>query len=231
MPFALFSQHEHAAALHVTPRDGLRDAHRLVAAFPLHRDLPLTCAPPFSMSSTDTTANCARNCGRPAPAPETHLVHAVVHAHALFERKRLAQQGRDQRQGQKAMRDRSAERRLALRPFRVEMYPLVIAGRLGKRSTAGLIDRQPVATTALPDQRPLGRCISECRCWRRAGRLMRLADCAAEHAHPRTVITVSPCWFFASHLVDTTPRSGLLADARLSITAFSPSSCRRRAPA
>jgi len=43
------------------------------------------------------------------------------------------------------MRDRAAERRLASRAFRVDVNPLMIAGRVGETVDASLVDLDPAA--------------------------------------------------------------------------------------
>src|SRR5258706_10487006 len=120
------------------------------------------------------------------------------------------------------MRDRTAERRLAFRALGVDVNPLMIAGRIGKTVDAGLIDRHPVADERFAAD-PRTQCAHASQ--RDVRHIIGRHDAAPGWRSPkspfeRTVITVSPCWFLPSHCVETMPRSGLLADTRLSSTVF-----------
>src|SRR5271168_4219794 len=112
------------------------------------------------------------------------------------------------------MRNRGAERRLAPRPFRIDVNPLMVARRRSKAVHARRIDCQPLADERLAaHQRAQCLSIEPCHValhaaapgWRKPN-----------SAFERTVITVSPCWLMPAHSVETMPRSGLLDDTRLS---------------
>ena len=81
---------------------------------------------------------------------ETHLVETVVHDQLAVREQRDERQAQvhEQRQRQKAVRDRAAERRLA-RPLGVDMDELVVERDVGEGVDAALIDEEPVGNAEL----------------------------------------------------------------------------------
>lgn len=115
------------------------------------------------------------------------------------------------------MRDRAAERRLAPRTLRIDVNPLVIAGRVGETVDATLIDLDPAARERLGADERTQRLRR--RDQRQRDVAHALAPCGSRNPKITllsTMITVSPAPLTPIHSVDTMPRSGLLADTRLS---------------
>ncbi|CAM2160804.1 hypothetical protein PT2222_90021 [Paraburkholderia tropica] len=128
------------------PRDEFGHAGRTLAAFALDRHVPhdLRAAAfdlaHFLHAEAPAHARIHRHRRR-----EAHAVHPIVHAHALTQRNRRLQQHRHERQREKAMCDRTAERRLAARALGVEVNPLMIAGGVGETLHARRAHGAPAA--------------------------------------------------------------------------------------
>ena len=105
----------------------------------------ITCTPPGT-SSTSTISHAMRR-ARPdrRRSGEADLVRPVVDAHRRARHpQELGQEQVRDRQRQVAVRDRAAERTV-LRPLRVDVDPLVVAGRVGEAVDPLLGDLDPVA--------------------------------------------------------------------------------------
>src|SRR5579883_1218752 len=128
----------------IRAEDDLGHADRLLAALALdhrgHRHLP----PAFELLDVlDLERRPHARAGRDGRR-EAHAVQAVVDAHASRARHDLVRRDRDQGQRQVAVRDRAAERPL-LGALRVDVDPLVVAGRVRERVDARLGHLEPRA--------------------------------------------------------------------------------------
>ena len=120
--------------LRAVTKKQLGDAHRLGSALPLERHgvgglLPARHVVDRGAAHVGPDPAADRHRSR-----EAHLVQAVVdHDRRVGHLDHLLHQQGRQREGEEAVRDRAAER-ARFRPLRVEVNPLVIAGRVGEQA-------------------------------------------------------------------------------------------------
>ena len=116
-----------------------------------------TCSPPSTVSTSSSTQRARTRLPEITAAGKAQLVEPVVDdlADALEDRALAvheAAQHRVQRQGQVAVRNGRLPRRLAGRPLRIDVDPLVVARRRRKRVDALLGHLEPIAAVDfLPD--------------------------------------------------------------------------------
>src|SRR3954464_5603016 len=134
----------------VVPVDRLRDADRLVAA------LALDDAGEGELQSAGDLLDVGQRRLHPHLGAhrnrrgEPHLVQAVVYAHRCVGHDEDLREERDQQgERQVAVRDRTAEGALRLRPLHVDVDPLVVTGGVGEEVDVVLGDLEPVAGTQL----------------------------------------------------------------------------------
>ena len=140
----------------IVANDPLGNDGRLVAAFALDGDAPGRLdAVPHVVNRRERDSRADSRTGRHR-RHEPHAVESVVEGHArAVDRDRVAHQRAEQRQRQESVRDRRAERRVGLRALRIDMDPLMVAGRVGKGVDAILRDHEPVAdATSRPTSPP-----------------------------------------------------------------------------
>src|SRR6266536_2606272 len=144
----------------VEPVDRLGHADRPVATVALQRGVD------GDLYATGDRLRLDQHGGQPDPAidrqrgGEPHLVQPVVDSHGHpVDREQLLEQRRDQRQGEVPVRDRGAVR-AGLRAYRVDVDPLVVAGRVGEPVDLGLAHLDPVGDAQLLSHQgeQVGRC-------------------------------------------------------------------------
>src|SRR5436190_5299874 len=129
----------------VAAADGLGDADRLVRAFAFHRHLHGDLRAAFERLVGDQLEAPAQAAAAGHRRGKANLVQAVVDAHPrLAHPERRSRHLRQQREGEKAVRDRRAER-TGLRALDVDVNPLVVVGGVGEELDPLLRHGDPVA--------------------------------------------------------------------------------------